>query len=107
MPIPGPESQKLAARYFAITGKWPPGLLLVLDGDPVPVDLQIAGERLRKVWLRVEAEKALRDELDPPKRKTVTWTNDAGEEITIEAYEPSDNVREREENEDANDDGKV
>jgi hypothetical protein len=101
--MPGPETKRIYARYYAITREWGPGLLAILAGDPIPEDLQAAGERLRKIWLRVEAEKELRDELDPPKKKTVTWTNNEGETLTIEGYEPIYT----EEDPDANDDREV
>lgn len=61
---------------------------MVLGADPIPADLEDAARRLRKVWLRVEAEKALRDELNPPKRKTVTWVNEHGEMLSISGFEP-------------------
>lgn len=87
--MPGPEAKKLYARFYARFGTWGPGLLLILKGDPIPTDLEAAAYRLRKIWLRVEIEKELRDELNPPnlKPKTVTWTNDYGEEISIHGYE--------------------
>jgi hypothetical protein len=87
MPVPGHEAQKLYARLYARTGTWGK-LELILQGDPIPPALLEAGERLRKIWLRVEAEKELRDELEPRKRKSVTFTNDHGEVITIHGFEP-------------------
>lgn len=87
MAEPGPMAKQLYARYFARFGEWGPGLFLILQGDPIPADLVEAGERLRKIWKRVELERELRDELDPPKPKTVTWVNDSGEVVTIHGYE--------------------
>jgi hypothetical protein len=87
MPNPGPETKKLAANYYARFGEWPPGLLLVLGSDPVPLDLVATAERYRKLWQRVEMEKELMELLNPAKPKTVTWTNDAGEEMSLSGFE--------------------
>jgi hypothetical protein len=88
MSTPGPETQVLCSRYFARFGQWPSFLILILGSDPIPPDLEAAAYRLRKVWLRVEAEKELRDELNPLVRKTVTWTTETGETVTFHGYEP-------------------
>jgi hypothetical protein len=88
MPQPGPFTKKIAARYYARFGEWPPGLILVLGADPIPVDLTEAAQRLRKVWLRVEAEKELREELDPPRPKTVKWVNENSDVVSISGFEP-------------------
>jgi len=88
MPQPGPFTKKIAARYYARFGVYPPGLILVLGADPIPADLEEAARRLRKVWQRVEAEKELRDELDPPIRKTVRWVNENGDVVSISGFEP-------------------
>lgn len=96
MSMPGPEAKRIYARYFARFGVWGPGLLLVLNGDPIPADLEANAYRLRKIWLRVEAEKELRDELNPSNRKTVRWINDAGEEVSLEAYEAEEGASEEE-----------
>ena len=88
MSEPGPLTKKIAAQFYARFGEWPPGLILVLGADPIPADLEEAARRLRKVWLRVEAEKELRDELNPPVRKTVTWVNENGETVSISGFEP-------------------
>jgi hypothetical protein len=87
MPNPGPETKKIAANYYARFGQWPPGLLLVLGSDPVPPDLVAAGEKYRQLWLRVEMEKELQESLHPPEPKTVTWTNDRGELVSISGFE--------------------
>ena len=87
MPIPGPETQVLCSRLYAMSGQWPAFLEGILKGDPIPQDLVEAGERLRRVWLRVETEAELRDELEPPKKVTVSWVNDIGEEISIIGFE--------------------
>lgn len=100
MSEPGPLTHKIASRYYARFGEWPPGLILVLGADPIPPDLEEAARRLRKIWLRVEAEKELRDELNPPARKIVMWTNDAGETITLEGFEPIEEPKSKSENED-------
>jgi hypothetical protein len=89
MAYPGPLTKKIAAQFYARFGEYPPGLILVLGADPIPPDLEEAARRLRKVWLRVEAEKALRDELNPPKRKTVTWVNEFGETLSISGFDAS------------------
>jgi len=88
MPEPGPLTKKIAAQFYARFGEYPPGLILVLGTDPIPSDLEEAARRLRKVWLRVEAEKALRDELDPPQPKTVKWVNEHGDVVSISGFEP-------------------
>jgi hypothetical protein len=87
MPQPGPEQKKIAAVYYARFGDWPPGLLLVLRGDPVPHDLQENASRMRRVFLAEELKREIAENLNPPKRVRVSWTNDQGEEITIEGYE--------------------
>lgn len=94
MSMPGPEAKKIYARYYARFGTWGPGLLLILKGDPVPPDLAAAAYRLRKIWIRVETERELVEELNPPKRKTVTWINDDGEEMTIHGYEAEEEEEE-------------
>ena len=88
MSEPGPFTKKIAARYYARFGEYPPGLILVLGADPIPPDLEEAAQRLRKIWLRVEAEKELRDALDPPQRKTVRWVNENGDVVSISGFEP-------------------
>jgi hypothetical protein len=99
MSMPGPETKKLAARYYARFGQWPPGLILVLGEDPVPSDVVEAAERLRKIWLRVDLERELRDEIHPPNRKTVTWVNDDGETVSVDGYETAEEAILRDENE--------
>jgi len=88
MPTPGPWSKNIFARYYARFGEWPKGLFLILQGDPVPVDLVSAGDRLRKVFLTEEAKRELYEELNPMPRKTVTWATEDGETVTLTAYEP-------------------
>jgi hypothetical protein len=94
MSEPGPLTKKIASQYFARFGTWPAGLILVLGSDPIPPDLIEAAQRLRKVWLRVETEKALRDELNPPKQKTVTWTTETGEVVSIDGFEAPEDSQE-------------
>jgi hypothetical protein len=88
MSTPGPETQILCSRLYAMSGQWPTFLTDILKGDAIPQDLVEAAERLRKVWLRVETEIELLDEMEPPKKITVSWINDSGEEISVIGFEP-------------------
>jgi hypothetical protein len=87
MAKPGPFAREHYAKFFAVFGHWG-SLALILQGDPIPPDLLVAGERLRAIYLR-ETEKKLAkmDEEESRKEKTrITWINDLGEECSIEGY---------------------
>lgn len=72
--IVGPETRKLATRYFARFGDWPISLRLILGGRPIPKDIVESGERLRKVWQREELLREAREKLDGTDKMTLTLT---------------------------------
>jgi hypothetical protein len=93
MPQPGPWSKKIYALYYARTGSWAPGLLLVLGGDPIPRDLEENARRMRTVFLSEELKREMHETESPRKKKTVTWVNDHGEKITLEGFETEEETR--------------
>jgi hypothetical protein len=89
MPRPGPMACQVYSRYFARFGEWGQ-LNLILQGDPIPRDLEENAKRLRRLYLteveRQEFGERVREQLSPRKKSTVTWVNDAGETCSVEGY---------------------
>jgi hypothetical protein len=79
-------TKSIYARLFALHGHWGE-LDLILQGDPIPKDLEENGKRLRRAFLAEQWKRDLQDNLNPPKRKEVRFRNAKGEEIVIDGYE--------------------
>jgi hypothetical protein len=87
MPAPGPMAKALYARYYARFGTWGQ-LELILQGDPIPKDLMENATRMRRAFLTEQERVEFAEKLRPgPKPKRVTFTNERGEEVTIDGFE--------------------
>jgi len=80
---------QIYSRLYARFGEWGQ-LNLILQGDPIPKDLEENAKRLRRIFLteseRSEFVERVREQLSPKKKTTVTWTNDRGETCSVEGY---------------------
>jgi hypothetical protein len=67
----GPETRKLAVRYFARFGDWPISLRLILGALPIPRDMVESGGRLRKLWEAEERIREMREKADGTDKTTL------------------------------------
>jgi len=84
----GPFLKQHSSRYFAVTGRWPECLHLVLKGDEIPQDLRENAQRLRAIYLREQDRKSLLEEIEElgKVKSTISWTNELGEECLVEGF---------------------